>query len=166
MIEQVPIKNLKLLDRNPRRINKEQFEKLVKSLKADPEFLQCRPVLVNRTQEGLIVYAGNQRVRAAKKLGWKMIACEIENDLPEELMKSRCLKDNVTMGEFDFDMLTSDFDVDILFDAGFTEKLLAGSFEEVSESMAETVKNLGITEPSDEIPEKKKKSCPNCGHLF
>src|SRR5438132_1239365 len=96
-----PIKQLTLLEKNPRTISKDQFDKLVLSLKNDPAYLWNRPVLVNKVKDTLTVYAGNQRVQAAKKLKWTKIPCIIEENLPEELIKERIIKDNAHMGRND-----------------------------------------------------------------
>ncbi len=80
--ESFPIKHLTLLEGNPRKITSEQMKKLCKSIEQDPQFLWNRPVLVNKTCiwpalipgsnevlkriDTYTVYAGNQRVRAAK----------------------------------------------------------------------------------------------------
>lgn len=166
MIENVLIKDLKLTEKNPRRINKEQFEKLCKSMEDDEEFISCRPILVNRVDGELNVYAGNQRIRAAKKIGWKYIPCIIEDDLDEEVMKKRLLLDNTHFGDWDFDMLSADFDNDLLLDSGFTEKMLFGHFDA---DTANNDDNTAIPEiedvpASEEQPDKKKKQCPICGH--
>lgn len=132
MTENFPIKNLTLLERNPRKITKDQMDKLCKSITDDPAFLQNRPVLVNHTDGKHIVYAGNQRVRAAKILKMKDIPCIVENDLDPELVRQRVIKDNKTYGEFDFDILANEWDMDLLLDAGFgTEELLGASIEDL-----------------------------------
>lgn len=141
--ELIKISKLKLLDRNPRRITKEQMDKLCRSIEADPNFLQCRPVLVNclhvevskgdlvRYDEILHVYAGNQRVRAAKKLGMKEIPCIVEYDLDKETVKKRMVQDNKTYGEWDWDILANEFDIEMLLDSGFTADELVGSVQDI-----------------------------------
>ena len=135
-VQLIKISNLKLLENNPRTITKEQMQKLCKSIQDDPNFLICRPVLVNSksvlTGRELIVYAGNQRVRAAKKIKMKEIPCIIETDLCDEIMKKRTILDNKTFGNFDFDMLLNEFDNDMLLDCGFTMPELTG--EDISVS--------------------------------
>ncbi len=135
-VQLVKISSLKLLENNPRTITKEQMQKLCKSIQDDPNFLICRPVLVNSKSvlagRELIVYAGNQRVRAAKKLKMKEIPCIIETDLCEEIMKKRTILDNKTFGSFDFDMLLNEYDNDILLDCGFTLPELTGENISVS----------------------------------
>lgn len=153
-IENVSIKILKLLDNNPRKITKDQFEKLCKSLENDPDFLWKRPCLVNKEGDTYTVYAGNQRVRAAKKLKWKEVPCIIDNELSPEVIKERIIKDNVTYGIFDFDILANEWDLDLLIDAGFTPSELAIS--PITE----------IEDESEEEDKKKKTTCPSCGHEF
>jgi len=143
-VQLIKISSLKLLENNPRTITKEQMQKLCKSIQDDPEFLKCRPVLVNKTcvwpelskhdEDGetlrridtLTVYAGNQRVRAAKKLKMKEIPCIIEENLCDEIMKKRTILDNKTFGNFDFDILLNEFDTEMLLDCGFTMPELTG----------------------------------------
>ena len=79
---------------NPRSINDERFTNLCRSLEADPDFLQLRPILA--TTDGTI-WAGNMRYRAAQKLGWETIPA-ILVDIPEALAKERALKDNAPVG--------------------------------------------------------------------
>lgn len=156
MIEYIPIEKLLLLDRNPRKITDTQFKKLMKSIDEDADFLQARPILVNfcTKNETYTVYAGNQRVRAAEKLGWKEIPCIVEHDLSQSRMKSRIAKDNKQYGEWDFDILSSDYDISDLLDCGFTQMELG----------------LDTISPGEsDLPEKKdkkKKQCPECGHEF
>lgn len=152
-IEFIKIDSLSLLERNPRKITDTQFKKLMKSLKEDPGFFEKRPCLVNKVGDDLIVYAGNQRVRAAKELKWSQVPCIIDDDLSDTILKARVAKDNKTYGEFDFDILSSDYEIDELFDAGFTQNELG----------------LGIFKGSEDLPEKKEKKmkiCPECGHEF
>jgi DNA modification methylase len=158
-IESVKISKLKLLENNPRKIEKTQFDKLCKSLQEDPGFLHDRPILVHKTDGQLLVYAGNQRVRAAKKLGWKEIPCIIEEGLSEEIVKKRTIVDNKTYGEFDFEILANDFDMEMLFDAGFTAKdfdlgespveQIEGESEEDGEVLEPGKDEDSITRPGD-----------------
>lgn len=160
MIEFIEISKLTLLENNPRRITKEQFDKLLKSLKEDPKFFELRPCLVNQVGDDLIVYAGNQRVRAALKLKWHQVPCIVEKDISKSHMDARVIKDNVTYGEFDYDILNASFDIDVLLEAGFTAEELTGDYGDLKEP---------IENPSEQNPEakeKKQKECPQCGHLF
>lgn len=154
-IRNVSIKDLVLLKDNPRKITKDELTRLCDSLVNDPTFLHCRPVLVNQVDGILNVYAGNQRVQAAKKLKWKEIPCIIEKDLSLDLMKSRVLKDNKHAGEFDYDMLASLYDISELIDIGFTP-----------EELHLNLTHDELDSKDDEEKEKKLKCCPNCGCEF
>lgn len=123
-IVNIPIKKLKLNDKNPRKITDIQFEKLLKNITDDPEYFQMRPCLVNETEKGMVVYAGNQRLRAAKKLGLKEVPCIIVKDVQEDLLKKRVVLDNVHHGEHDYDMLSSLYDPVELISLGMLESEL------------------------------------------
>lgn len=161
-VQEIAISKLRILKNNPRRISKDQMDKLVKSIQDDPKFLQCRPILVNLkgdcNKKEYIVYAGNQRVQAAKKLKWKTIPCIIEDNLDEELMKQRIIKDNKSYGEFDFDILANIYEIETLLDCGFQD------FELSIDTSGKTIEE--VLEEEKESKGKKKKECPNCHHIF
>lgn len=154
MIENISIKDLTLLTGNPRTISKEQMQSLCDSIQSDPDFLKKRPILVNHMDGKYIVYAGNQRVRAAKTLKMKEIPCIIDKDLPDDVMRKRVILDNKTFGEFDWDVLANEWDTQMLLTAGFDFAELVGS---------------GIEE-LDEDKKKKKadkvKKCPHCDGIL
>jgi ParB-like chromosome segregation protein Spo0J len=150
----IPIKELVLLENNPRKITKSNMDKLCDSLINDPTFLRSRPILVNLKDGVYYVYAGNQRVRAAKKLKWKEIFCNVEQDLSDDLIRQRIVKDNKHAGEFDYDLLASNYDVSELINFGFSPEELHLNLDN------DEIK------PSDEEKEKKLKCCPNCGCEF
>lgn len=154
MIKQVPIKELTLLERNPRKITKQAMEKLCESLKSDPEFLQKRPILINAIDGRMEVYAGNQRVRAAKKLGWKEVPCIVDENLDAETLKSRVIKDNLSSGSWDWDHLSSDYEIKDLLEWGFTEDQLDIDLEVIEQ-----------IEGKKDAEEKKEKACPQCGFV-
>ncbi len=164
--ELIQISKLKLLDSNPRTITKDQMQKLCKSIQDDPDFLNCRPVLVNKTCvypilnvqdekdykriDTLTVYAGNQRVRAAKKLKMKEIPCIVENDLCPEVMKKRTVLDNSSFGAWDFDMLANEYDIEMLLDCGFNAEEILG---DLSDTIGEDIKE----------DKEEQKVCDKCG---
>lgn len=155
-IQRIKISDLTLLEKNPRKITKEAMDKLVKSLKEDPGFFDKRPCLINETKDALLVYAGNQRVRAAKKLKWDSVPCIIDKDLPDEIMKDRIAKDNLHYGAWDYDILANEYDIENLINCGFSENLLLDNLE------------LDIPDIDSKQKESKKKSqkCPHCGEEF
>ncbi len=152
-IESIEISKLNLLENNPRTIGKSEFDQLCQSIKEDPNFFHNRPVLANEVNGVLYVYAGNQRVRAAKKLKWKRVPCIIEKDLSDELIKERIIKDNRHSGYWDYDILSSDYDIESLVKCGFTLDELHLDLEDDNSDVEKGKK-------------KKLKMCPSCGHEF
>ena len=99
---------------NPRVIKDVKYSKLVKSIKEFPEMLEKRPLVVTKD---LIVLGGNMRLRAAKDAGLKEIWID-ETDWSEEKQREFIIKDNSGFGEWDFDALANDWDVNDLNDWG------------------------------------------------
>src|SRR5690606_34392656 len=118
MLQQIPVNKLKANERNPRRIQKEAFEKLIANIEKDPEFLSCRPLLAYPEGDKYIVYAGNQRLQALKKLKWKEAPVIVTEGVDEAKIKSRVLLVNHTYGEFDYDMIANEYDLKELAELG------------------------------------------------
>jgi DNA modification methylase len=149
-ILKLKISTIKLLEKNPRKIDKDKFQELCNSLEKDPGFLDNRPILIHKIGEDLNVYAGNQRIRAAKKLGWKEVPCIVEENLSDEIIKSRILKDNLHSGEWDYDILANEWPIETLLDAGFNAEDLLGEIEDLG-STEEDSETLEPTKDEDAI---------------
>lgn len=148
-VQFIDLKNLKLSDKNPRKIDRNQFAKLCDSISEDPDFLIARPILAQEIDGEFWVYAGNQRVRAAKKLGWKKIPCIIDKDVPEHLIRRRTVADNIHHGEWDFDILSGLYDpVELL------------SFGMLENDLHLDICNVITKEDTEENDCEK---CPECG---
>jgi len=109
-----PIAELVLPDWNPRKITEHDFQRLVESIKDDPDFLKARPIIVNTHSGKNVVIAGNMRVRACQHIGYTHVPAVVV-DLTDEEEKRWALKDNIHQGSWDIDALVN-FD-DQLFDA-------------------------------------------------
>jgi len=99
---------------NPRVIKDVKYHLLVKSIKEFPEMLEKRPLVVNKD---LIVLGGNMRLRAAEEAGLKEIWID-QTDWDEAKQKEFIIKDNSGFGEWDWDALANNWDVDDLNDWG------------------------------------------------
>ena len=99
---------------NPRVIKDVKYHLLVKSIKEFPEMLEKRPLVVTKD---LVVLGGNMRLRAAKDAGLKEIWID-QTDWSEEKQREFIIKDNSGFGEWDFDALANDWDVNDLNDWG------------------------------------------------
>lgn len=113
--EMVKITEIQKNPDNPRLIKDSKFEKLVKSIKDFPEMLNLRPIVVNNE---MVVLGGNMRLSACKEAGLKKIPIIKADDLTEEQQKEFIIKDNVSFGEWDWDMLGNEWEGTELGDWG------------------------------------------------
>jgi ParB-like chromosome segregation protein Spo0J len=109
------ISEVKLNPNNPRLIKDDNFKKLVQSIKDFPEMLDIRPIVVNAD---MVILGGNMRFKACKEAGLKEVPIIIADNLTEEQQREFLIKDNVSGGEWDFEMLGNEWDVDELTDWG------------------------------------------------
>lgn len=114
-IEEVKISSIKLNDKNPRLIKDDKFKKLVKSIQDFPEMLKIRPIVVNND---MVVLGGNMRLRACKEAGLKIVPIIKTDDLTPEQQNEFIIKDNVGFGEWDWDMIANEWDVEEIGDWG------------------------------------------------
>jgi site-specific DNA-methyltransferase (adenine-specific) len=109
--EQVSISEVKPNPNNPRIIKDDKFAKLVQSIKDFPKMLEIRPIVVN---SDMIVLGGNMRLKACKEAGLKKVHIIKADDLTEEQQREFIIKDNVSGGEWDWNMLANEWDVEKL----------------------------------------------------
>ena len=107
------LSELTRLEGNPRKIKEKHMQKLVQSIKDNPEYFEARPVILSDRTGELVIIAGNQRYEAAKRLGLKEIPTFLISGLTEEKEQEIVIRDNVSNGEFDFEIL-EDWDADLL----------------------------------------------------
>lgn len=105
----VKIAEIKPNPNNPRLIKDDKFVKLVNSIKEFPRMLEIRPIVVN---DDMIVLGGNMRLKACKEAGLKEVPIIKAIDLTDEQQKEFIIKDNVGFGEWDWDMIANEWDVD------------------------------------------------------
>lgn len=113
--EMVKITEIQKNPDNPRLIKDNKFEKLVQSIKDFPEMLNLRPIVVNNE---MVVLGGNMRLSACKEAGLKNVPIIKADDLTEEQQKEFIIKDNVSFGEWDWDMLGNEWENTELGDWG------------------------------------------------
>lgn len=112
------------LPANPRKISKEHLHKLVESIKENPEMMGLREILVvedPNKADNYIVIGGNMRLTALKKLDYKEAPVKIIKDATIEQLKAYIIKDNVSGGEWDEELLKQDWDIDQLNDWGLDD---------------------------------------------
>lgn len=114
---------MKLLDikqnpDNPRVIKDESFEKLCNSIKEFPKMMKLRPLVLDMQN---VVIGGNRRLKALQHLGYKEIPDEwvkFADELTEEEIRRFIIADNVSNGEWDWDILANKWDIERLDEWG------------------------------------------------
>jgi DNA modification methylase len=124
------------------------MEQLMRSIAEDPELVHARPLIVNENYE---VIAGNQRLRACVALGWKEVPCVVVN-WDEAKQKRAMIKDNVSAGEWDWDLLANEWDAEELNEWGLEVPLEEEPVE-------------GLTD-EDEVPEVPEEPQTKPGDLW
>ena len=159
MKQQVKISKIKGNPNNPRVIKNDKFKSLKNSIKTLPNYMKLRPVILD---ENMMVLGGNMRLKASIDLGKKEIwtdmftqdDCDemnniaIEEERETKTYSEYCdeiiIKDNVTSGEWEWNMLANEWDSVQLNDFGL----------DVWENEDDKEPEAGLIE-DDEIPEVK-----------
>ena len=153
-IEEIEIIKLKPATYNPRQINTKQYNDLKKSIE---RFGLVDPIIVNKDNT---VIGGHQRLKIIKSMGEKTIGC-IVLDLNKEQERELNIRLNKNTGDFDFDILSSEFDIDELVDWGFKHIDLGLNIdkidEDVEDSVTITIKEDDIIKAQDLYNELKEK---------
>jgi len=114
-IKTVKLSEIKSNPNNPRSIKDDKFFKLVKSIQGFPKMLEIRPIVVNAD---MIVLGGNMRLKACKEAGLKEVPVIFADDLTEEQQREFIIKDNVGFGEWDWDMIANEWELEQLDEWG------------------------------------------------
>jgi len=138
-IDKVNISTVKANPNNPRVIKDDKFRKLVQSIKDFPEMLEIRPIVVN---QDMIVLGGNMRLKACKEAGLKEVPIIHADNLTEEQQREFIIKDNVSGGEWDWELLANEWDTELLDEWGL----------DLPET--ETIEVLEAEEDNYEIPDE------------
>ena len=128
------ITDIKQNPNNPRIIKDEKFAKLVQSLKDFPEMLEKRPLVCFTDTDGkLVVLGGNMRLKAAKEIGLKKLPVVLADDWTEEQKSQFLIKDNVGFGEWNWEELQADWDVEQLGEWGLDVPQWAHNSEDIED---------------------------------
>lgn len=138
---------------NPRLIKDDKFKKLVTSIQEFPEMLEAREIVVNKDH---IILGGNMRFKAAKEAGLKEVPVKIV-DWDEDKQREFIIKDNVSGGEWDWDLIANEWDAEELEDWGID--VIKQNFDDI-DSFFENNEGEGGDK------KHKQTTCPKCGHEF
>ena len=114
-MKRVPISQVIPNPTNPRIIKDDKFKKLVKSIEEFPQMLELRPIVVD---SNMVVLGGNMRLKACLAAGLKEVPIIVADQLTDAQKGEFIIKDNVGFGEWDWDLLANEWDVEALMDWG------------------------------------------------
>lgn len=112
--QKLHISKISLNEDNPRFIRDEKYKKLLKSIQEFPEMYEVRPIVVNTD---LQVLGGNMRFRAMQEAGFTEINVVVV-DWDNVKQREFIIKDNLGYGEWDFEKLANEWDLQDLTDWG------------------------------------------------
>ena len=136
------INEIKPNPNNPRICRDAKFKLLVKSIQEFPEMLNLRPIVID---EKNVILGGNQRYRACIEAGLTDVPVIHANNLTEEQKKQFIVRDNVSTGDWDFDLLANEWSIQDLDNWGLDIPAFANDIEHPKDNA------IGGT------------TCPNCG---
>lgn len=138
----VKINQVKPNPKNPRIIKDGKFQKLVKSIQEFPDMLNKRPLIVFTDVDGkYVVLGGNMRLKALNELKFKEIPVIIADEWTEEQKAEFLIKDNVGFGEWDWDSLANEWDVEKLDDWGLDVPITLDDETDLKD-LSSTIDNL------------------------
>ena len=137
------INEIKPNPNNPRIIKDHKFKQLVKSIQDFPQMLELRPIVID---ENNMVLGGNMRLKACIQAGLNDVFVIHANNLSEAQKKEFIVKDNVGYGEWEWDALANEWNIEDLDNWGLDIPAFA---------------NNDIDQPKDNAVGGT--TCPNCG---
>jgi hypothetical protein len=129
-VQRVALNALRPNPNNPRVIHDDKLQKLVESVRAFPEMLELRPLVV--TSE-YVVLGGNQRLKACELAGLTEVPIVVADTLTPEQQREFIIKDNVAFGEWNWDTLTTHWDTLALQEWGLSDVALFAHHDSVPE---------------------------------
>ena len=143
-IENRLIADLKPAEYNPRQISTKQYKDLKESIK---KFSLVDPIIINKDNT---VIGGHQRLKICKELKHIDIDCVVL-DLTKEDERELNIRLNKSGGEWDFDILANQFDIEELKDWGFKEIELGLNIDKIDVEEEPKNDNYIITITEDDI---------------
>lgn len=142
----LPINSLKPNPKNPRLIKDDKFKKLVQSLEDFPEMADVRPIVINKEN---IILGGNMRYKAMQAAGWKEAPVKVVDWTPEQ-QREFIIKDNVSGGEWDWNLLANEWDLAQIAEWGIDAPLdLTEEKEQVVEDTAPELPTDALSKPGE-----------------
>ena len=131
-IEKVKIHDLNPAEYNPRKMTLKQYEDLKNSLE---KFGCLDPIIINSDNT---IVGGHQRVRIMVELGATQVPV-VRVNLSKEDEKELNVRLNKNTGEFDFDIMADNFDIEDLLEWGFKHIDLGLNIDKIEEDKPTTI---------------------------
>lgn len=145
-LKTIKIDDLKEYYKNPRSLTEKQKNDLKKSL--DKYGVIDKPII----NQDMILIGGHQRYYVLREFGHKEIECWYpDRMLSDKEVEELNIRLNKNIGDWDFDILANEWEMDDLSNWGFSDKDLGIEVEEEKES-----------DEKISVP-KEKDTCPHCG---
>ena len=136
---------------NPRQLTEKQFKDLSNSIE---KFGEMEPAIINTHKDRKnIIISGHQRLKVAESLHYESWPC-IEVKLTLKKEQELNIRMNRNTGDWDWDVLANNFEVDDLKDWGFDDL-----------SHIDLSGEEGLTD-EDEVPEPPKEATAKMGDLY
>lgn len=151
-METIKLSTIKPNPNNPRIMTRQQLDKLMDSISSFKKMMSLRPIVID---EHKTVLGGNQRLLALKALKYKEVPKEWikqAKNLTEQEKKQFIIADNISFGDWDSELLQTDWDLSELESFGLQMNELVFQIEQDKPEKPKAEKL-----PDDPI------TCPNCG---
>ena len=139
----ISINKVKSNPKNPRLIKDYKYKILLESLKTSFWMMEARPIVVD---ENMTVLGGNQRLKACQELKLKEVWVEDGSKWTKEQQAEFIIKDNTSFGEWDYNMLANEWDVENLIKWGMDMPYGEDELEEMANPMNIDTENVFATE--------------------
>jgi len=138
------INEIKPNPNNPRIIKDHKFKQLVKSIQDFPQMLELRPIVID---ENNMVLGGNMRLKACLEAGLTDVPVIHANNLSEAQKKEFIVKDNVGYGEWEWDALANEWNIEDLDNWGLDIPAFANDIDQPKDNaiVGTTCPNCGVT---------------------
>ena len=146
------INEIYLNPKNPRTIKDEKYQKLKTNIKEFPKMMKLRPIIIDDKN---MIIGGNMRYRVLQDLGYTEIPegwVVKASELTEDEKRRFIITDNLPYGDWDYDILGNDWDLEELKDWGME----LGEFE--------TEEGFKEKEIDENI--ETENECPKCGYKW
>lgn len=104
-----PLSELKKYEGNPRKILDEDLARLIQSVRDNPQYFEARPIILSDRTGDLVIIAGNQRYEAASFLELDVVPTFLIQGLTEQKEREIAIRDNVSNGVWDYDILHNEW---------------------------------------------------------